>query len=229
MKREKTLKEIQDALGKEGIDLNRNQVDYYQKHRLLPRPAKRVGGRGHGLYGYNPKEFTRAAKMVLKLKAEGLTVPKIKKALSARMLNLCYETLREIGINDMFELTTQQLMGVPLNVDMYMKTLKEKKVENPQGCLSDIRRDRENQILRRVKFWWADSEIESAVLMYVIDRVDDVDDALHDFNKFIMHKEKQEKQKPMVQCLLALQNDIKTQRRKLDNLMVECNTKLQRK
>ncbi len=213
MKREKTLNQVLAALRKEGIDLNRNQVDYYQKHGLLPRPAKRVGGRGHGIYGYNPKEFTRAAKIVVKLKDEGHTVPKIKGILSERMRRLCYEALREIGINDVFELTPQQLMGVPLNMD--------------EG-LSDIRRDRENQILRQVKFWWVDSDIKSAILMYVTDRVDEVDDTLHDFNKFIIHKIKQCKQKPMAQCLLSLQNDIKTQRRKLDNITEECNAKLQR-
>ncbi len=71
------LPEVLKKLKKEGINISPRAFEYYQRLGLLPKPEKRVGEKGRGVYGYYGPEIVNLVKRIYELKKEGLTLPGI--------------------------------------------------------------------------------------------------------------------------------------------------------
>ena len=94
------LPEVLKRLKEEGIDITKRTFEFYQRLGLLPKPEKRVGKGGKGVYGYYDPEIINLVKEIYKLKEEGHLLIDIPLVLIDLVINKYKSVLNEWGFSD---------------------------------------------------------------------------------------------------------------------------------
>lgn len=218
---DKSITEVLAALKDKGIVLTKTQVEYFQKHHLVPKAAKRKGGTGRGLYGYNLDEFTRAIKQVLKHR-ETMSIPKIKVMLMDKKAEQCLKILKTLGINDWVELEEVSMLGIPFNQKMYLARYKNNnRGIDPMAVFQNIRTKCKWRLLRQIELWWTEEEIKIAIMFYMIDCVENAETMLLSFRGYIAFKKRAVKDKNMIKFFDDLLADFSKQGDRLHDLRLD--------
>jgi len=91
------LPELRERLKADGFKITKRTFEYYQRLGLLPRPEKRVGERGRGVYGYYDAKVIDMVKMIFRLKAEGKPLAAIREEAKRTIVERYKALLSEWG------------------------------------------------------------------------------------------------------------------------------------
>ena len=93
------LPELRERLKADGFKITKRTFEYYQRLGLLPRPEKRVGERGRGVYGYYDAKVIDMVKMIFRLKEEGKPLAAIREEAQRSILERNKALLSEYDFN----------------------------------------------------------------------------------------------------------------------------------
>jgi DNA-binding transcriptional MerR regulator len=95
--RKLTLPEVLSRLEKERIPMTKRSFEYYQRLGLLPRPEKKVGAKGRGVYGYYMPSIIRLIKYIFTLKNKGYELNDILNEGNKKIIDKFGESFKKWG------------------------------------------------------------------------------------------------------------------------------------
>lgn len=221
-KKIKSQIEIIAELKKDGITVTENQLEYYRLLGLLP-PATRVR-ENRGMYAYFDVDVVRTIKKIQKLKNDGHKLPEIKEVLKKHVLDVYFSILKKFGFNDWLSLSRLHLMGIQFDEDSFLNISKKLGFADPQKWSTHLRKRHESELLRKIKFWWDDHEVETAALFDINDHVEDAENKLYEFTIFISHIRRDIAGEE--RAFMRILAEISARRKYLDDLRVRINKEM---
>ncbi len=108
-----TMKEIIEALKKDGFKITKRTFEYYQKLNLIPKPVDKVKGRGgKGVYGLYYPYTVELIKVIQEFQKNGVQLIDILESGKKEILRKVKNILKEWGFND---ITLSELKGYRYN------------------------------------------------------------------------------------------------------------------
>lgn len=165
------------------VNINKRTFEYYQRLGLLPKPEKRVGIRGRGVYGYYNPEFIRdTLEMIFKYKKNGKTLEEIRLILMQEVSQKINSILKEYGFS---HYVMPEISGMPRipSLDEYIQSMKvkykPKEAEESYWKMFGLA----NYLFAKNIFdnfnWWDSSEsIEVPTLEYMFNKIEGAKDGL---------------------------------------------------
>lgn len=224
-KKMKSQTEIIAELKKNGIVVSENQIEYYRKLELIPK-ATRTGRGSQGIYAFFDADVIKIFKKIQKLKDDGYRLPEIKEVLKRRVLEEYSRVLKEFGFNDWLSLSRLHLIGIQFDEDSLLNTFKKQGFADPQKWLTSLRKKHESELLKKIKFWWDDREVETAALFDIKDHVEEAEDKLYDFTVFISGIQRRIAGEAENKVFMKILAEISTRQRYLDDLRVRIDKKM---
>ena len=187
------LPEILITLKKEGIDITKRTFEFYQKLRLLPKPEKRVGKGGRGLYGYYDPLVIDLLKIIKHWQDKGQTLAQISENCERKITNKYKEVLEEWGFSD-YDLS--EMKGLKpenrkqrdreISRDLVIETFKamgkkdvSEEVIEGFTTMKTYAYMFESKILEELKWWYPDKAIETHALQYIRKNASDINFGLN--------------------------------------------------
>jgi DNA-binding transcriptional MerR regulator len=96
-----TLSEVRKRLEKEHSPIKPRNFQYYQRLGLLPKPEKKVGAKGRGVYGYYMPSIIKLIKYIYLLKDRGYELNDILEEGNRKIIEKFDESFRKWGKLDM--------------------------------------------------------------------------------------------------------------------------------
>ncbi len=225
MVKEITLKEVSRR-----SNLSKRTIEYYQSLGLIPPPIKRVGKRGRGVYGYYTPDITKLLDTIRDLKAHGQSLGEIKKSLDARITERFKAVLKKWGFSDY---RLPELYGLPdyANTEAEMrkalpKLLSSERVEENIVAGRIKYQQFEEDLLKRLKWWDKNNEIEAWALAYISTETYSVERGLGVAGLLIIRDMKTKKDLTIKLAINELSNKIMNRAYEVRILGARVNTRL---
>lgn len=188
------LPEILERLKAKGLGISKRTFEFYQSLGFLPKPEKKVGKGGRGVYGYyDPSVVDPLVKTIHDLKSRGYSLLQIMEIAESSVIKRYKSVLKQWGFSDymLSELkgrdpSKPEVVAAQHRVDIMIREgileaaeksgikLRNKRDKDAFVKVEMPERYFERRMLKRLKWWDCDEAVELDALQYISNEAESV-------------------------------------------------------